>query len=129
MNQPICYYIPAHVLANINLARAKDLSEPGSLQQSAKVSEAFRQRRRQAGTAALTPAPPSAGPTRVPASSGTRSHSVPVTRGSSALAPAAVPAGLTTPIPGTHARLIYDDQNQWPLTLLTFAMRTTLRFP
>ena len=29
MNQPICYYIPAHVLANINLARAKDLSEPG----------------------------------------------------------------------------------------------------
>ena len=118
MNQPICYYIPAHVLANINLARAKDLSEPGSLQQSAKVSEAFRQRRRQAGTAALTPAPPSAGPTRVPASSGTRSHSVPVTRGSSALAPAAIPAGLTTPIPGTHARLIYDDQNQWAFDLV-----------
>src|SRR5204863_7146111 len=66
----------------------------------------------------LTPTPPSSGPTRVPPSSGGRSHSVTTTKGSSALAPAVAPVGLTIPAPGTHARLIYDDQNQWAFDVL-----------
>ena len=118
MHHPICYYIPSHMLAHINVARARGLAEPGPAQQSAKVSEAFRQRRQQAALASLTPTPPSSGPTRVPPSSGGRSHSVTTTNGSSALAPAVAPVGLTIPAPGTHARLIYDDQNQWAFDVL-----------
>ena len=61
MHHPICYYIPSHMLAHINVARARGLAEPGPAQQSAKVSEAFRQRRQQAALASLTPTPPSPG--------------------------------------------------------------------
>ena len=118
MHRSICYYIPAHMLAHINLARAKELVEPGPAQQSAKVSEAFRQRRQQAVLANLTPTPPPSGPTRVPPSSGGRSHGVTATKGSSALAPAVAAVGLTMPVPGAHARLIYDDQNQWAFDVL-----------
>ena len=54
MHHPICYYIPSHMLAHINVARARGLAEPGPAQQSAKVSEAFRQLRQQAAEGAST---------------------------------------------------------------------------
>src|SRR6185295_7192424 len=117
MHHPICYYIPAHMLGHINLARARGLAKPGPEQQTARVSEAFRQRRRQA-LANLNPTPPPSGPTRVPPQSGGRSHSAAATRGSSALAAAVSPAALTIPVAGAHARLIYDDQNQWAFDVL-----------
>jgi len=117
MHHPICYYIPAHMLGHINLARARGLAKPGPEQQTARVSEAFRQRRRQA-LANLNPTPPPSGPTRVPPQSGGRSHSAAATRGSSALAAAVSPAALTIPGAGAHARLIYDDQNQWAFDVL-----------
>ena len=77
MHHPICYYIPAHMLGHINLARARGLAEPGPEQQTARVSEAFRQRRRQA-LVNLNPTPPNPTPppsrlTRMPPQSGGRS--------------------------------------------------------
>ncbi len=70
MHHPICYYIPPHMLAHLSVARARESAEPGPAQQSAKISELLRQRRHQAALAALTAAPPSAGPTRPPSSTG-----------------------------------------------------------
>ena len=129
MHHPICYYIPAHMLGHINLARARGLAEPGPEQQTARVSEAFRQRRRQAlvnfNPTPPNPTPPPSRLTRMPPQSGGRSHSAAATRGSSALAAAVSPAALTIPVAGAHARLIYDDQNQWAFMSSTFAMRTT----
>jgi Zn-dependent metalloprotease len=97
----VCYYIPSHILASIARARAMEKLAPtaraeraerpeqSAIQRSAVVSDILRQRRRQATLTTL--APPPAG---------------------KAAAHKAV-AGLTIPPPGTHGRLIYDDQNQW----------------
>jgi Zn-dependent metalloprotease len=108
----VCYYIPPHMLANIAIARARERGEPGPAQQSAKVSDLLRQRRKLSALESLNLNPPApAGPTKVPASAGRSSHTVGATKGSSALAVAV--AAVTVPQPGTHARLIYDDQQQF----------------
>src|SRR5215469_13046401 len=89
----VCYYVPEHMLANIAKARAMDRTresvDPGNVQRSAAVSSLLRRRRQEAAWATLNPpaAPPAPGK-------------------------GAAHKGLTIPQPGTHARLIYDDQNQ-----------------
>jgi Zn-dependent metalloprotease len=108
----VCYYIPPHMLAHVAVARARERGEPGAAHQSAKVSDLLRQRRKLNALESLNPKPPApAGPTKVPSSAGRSSHTVVATKGSSAMAVAA--AAVTIPQPGTHARLIYDDQQQW----------------
>src|SRR5690242_7334789 len=117
MHQHVCYYIPPHMLAHMAVTRARESGEPGPAQQSARVSDVLRQRRRLSGLELPKVNPPApSGPTKVPASSGRGSHTVGATRGSSALAVAA--AAITIPQPGTHARLIYDDQQQWAYDVL-----------
>ncbi len=120
MHHSICCYIPPHILGHISVARARESAEPGPAQQSARISDLLRQQRHQAALATLTPTSPT-GPAHLystpakgprPQSYTGRSHSVTATKGSSALAVAPV-AALTPPQPSTHARLIYDDQNQF----------------
>ncbi len=88
MHYPICSYVPPHMIAHIATARARESLRPGPVQRSAVMSDLLRQRRQQAGVAALTPSPPSA-------------------------KPPTAKAGLTIPPAATHARFIYDDQNTW----------------
>jgi len=118
MNCARCYFIPPHMLAHISSARAREHSEPGPSQKSAKISELLRQERRASALNILRPGQPSptAGPMRTPPASSGRSHSVATTKGSSALAVAV--AGVTMPAPSTHARVIYDDQNQFAYDVL-----------
>jgi Zn-dependent metalloprotease len=118
MHRHVCYYIPAHMLAHVTVHRARELGEPGPAQQSAKISDLLRYKRRQSALESLNPsaANPPSGPRKVPPSSGGRSHTVAATKGSAALAPAV--AAITIPQPGTHARLIYDDQHQFAFDVL-----------
>lgn len=109
MRHLVCFYVPRHVLANIAIARSRESLHPGPVQRSLVVSDLLRQRRQQAALATLTPqtaAPPPAGnPGHAP------SPSQPTGRGPAAAA--APKLALTIPQPGTHARMIFDDQNQW----------------
>lgn len=109
MRHHVCFYVPQHILANIALANSRESLRPGPVQRSLVVSDLLRQRRQQAALTTLTPQPapprPAANPGQAP------SPSQPTGRG-----PAAAVApkfALTIPQPGTHARMIYDDQNQW----------------
>ncbi len=103
----VCFYVPQHVLDNI--ARHRALEEGGdvsNIRRSMQVSETIRQKRRQHAMDVLVP--PVLGapvPQRAPALQ--PGAQKPQTAGSVAVAP------VTIPRPDTHARLIYDDHNQW----------------
>src|SRR6266851_1384969 len=92
MYRHVCFYVPRHVLDNIAKSRALQGQDVSKIRQSIQTSEAFRQKRLQSAEASLispqpaSPAPKSGG--------GGGPH-------------------VTIPAPETHARLIYDDQNQW----------------
>ncbi|MBI3659337.1 M4 family metallopeptidase [Candidatus Acetothermia bacterium] len=95
MNYPIYSYVPQHILANIALYRAKQGLPPGP---SAKISHILRQSRQQAALATLTPSTINVTPAKAIPTKAT---------------PTKKALGITVPGPGTHARLIYDDQNQF----------------
>ena len=92
MYRHVCFYVPRHVLDNIAKSRALQGQDVSKIRQSIQTSEAFRQKRLQSAEVSLispqpaSPAPKSGG--------GGGPH-------------------VTIPAPETHARLIYDDQNQW----------------
>ncbi len=105
MHNPICFYVPRHMLAHIIAAGAREGLRPGPVQRSAVISDLLRQRRHQAALATLTP-PPAAPP-----------HAANPGPAANPGAPKTALA-VTIPPPGTHARLIYDDQNQWNFDVL-----------
>lgn len=94
----VCFYLPKHILENIAKYRALQGEDVSKIRQSIQVSQALRQNRRQSAEASSIPTTP------VPHGPTSR-----LTKGGSAGAV----AGVTMPGPGMHARLIYDDQNQW----------------
>src|SRR5689334_19314234 len=116
MNKVICHFIPPHMLAHINLARARERGEaapPGrerselySAQRSARISDVLRQRRQHAAIESLIQIP-GPGPAQGETETGPRSARSARERA----AHGAATAALVTPAPATHARLIYDDQN------------------
>src|SRR5713101_7753233 len=91
MYHHVCFYVPRHVLDNIAKYRALQGEDVSEIRRSIQVSEALRQNRRQSAEASLI------SPKRGPQGPNLERELV---------------AGLTMPRPGTHARLIYDDQNQ-----------------
>jgi Zn-dependent metalloprotease len=91
MYRHVCFYVPKHVLENIARYRAQQGEDVSKVRQSIQVSEASRQNRRQSAEASLMPGRGPQGPNLE----------------------RELVAGLTMPRPGTHARLIYDDRNQW----------------
>ncbi len=97
MNCHVCFYVPKHVLDNIIKYRALQGEDVSEIRQSIQVSEALRQKRRQSAEASSIPQEPGQ----------KREGPQPVASRTGAV------AGLTMPGLGTHARLIYDDQNQW----------------
>ncbi len=107
MHRHVCFYVPQHVLDNI--ARHRALEEGGdvsNIRRSMQVSETIRQKRRQHAMDVLVPPVLGApAPQRAPAPQ--PGAQKPQTAGSVAV------ALVTIPRPDTHARLIYDDQNQW----------------
>src|SRR6266705_3140675 len=105
MNRHVCFYVPQHVLENI--ARYRALEERGDvskIRRSIQISEAMRQSRRQSAEESLIPSVPGA-------------HGLqPGAPGPTSLQPGgsvAVAGVVTIPRPDTHARLIYDDHNQF----------------
>ena len=124
MRRHVCFYVPRHVLESIARSRALEAHDVSEIRRSIQVSEALRQNRRQIAQVpgphvAQVPGPHVAqvpGPhvAQVP---GPHVAQVPGPHAPTAQPPTAggagVVAGLTIPATGTHARLIYDDQNQW----------------
>jgi Zn-dependent metalloprotease len=98
MYRHVCFYVPQHVLTNIAKYRALQGEDVSGVRKSIQVSEALRQNRRQSAEASLISTNP--GPHGL-ASRKTKEGG------------AGAVAGVTMPAPSTHARLIYDDQNQW----------------
>lgn len=118
MHQHVCFYVPKHVLDNIAKYRALQGEDVSEIRQSIQVSETLRQSRRQiAETSSISP---NLGP-QAPNLGPQGSKPGPQGQGPGQNGPGLQPlansavavAGLTIPAPGTHARLIYDDQNQW----------------
>ncbi len=91
MHRHVCFYVPDYVLKNVlkhQMEKGEDVTE---LLRFLRLAEIFRWNRRQSAEASsISPAPgrPRAGD-------------------------AVAVVGLTMPGLGTHARLIYDDHNQW----------------
>src|SRR2546428_3017582 len=99
MYRHVCFYVPQHMLDNIAKYRALQGEDVSEIRKSIQVSEALRQNRRQSAEASSIspqPGPQQSKPDRQPLASS-----------------AVAVAGLTMPGSGTHARLIYDDQNQF----------------
>src|SRR5947208_3843253 len=98
MHSHVCFYVPQHMLENIAKSRALEGRDVSEIRQSILTSVALRQNRRQSAEASSIPTVPGPrGPTFRQTKEG----------GASAV------AGVAMPGSGTHARLIYDDQNQW----------------
>lgn len=93
----VCFFVPKHILDNIARERAKKGEDLETIRKTIEVSEELRTKRSQA----KPPGPPKA----PPQSNGGRKPK-PIKGG---LGPSAV----VVPAPGTHSRLIYDDQNAW----------------
>lgn len=99
MYHHVCFYVPMHMLDNIAKYRAQQGHDVSTIRQSIQASKAVRQGRRQNTQTSLIQ--PVASPH---AEESGRKHKE---------ASSAVVEGITIPRPATHARLIYDDQNQW----------------
>jgi len=98
MHRHVCFYVPRHMLENIAKSQALEGRDVSEIRRSIQASEALRQNRRQSAEASSIPTIP--GP-HGPMSRQTKEGGV------------VAIAGVTMPGPGMHARLIYDDQNQW----------------
>jgi len=115
MNRHVCFYVPQHVLENI--ARYRALEERGDvseIRRSIQISEAMRQSRRQSAEESLIPSVPGAHGLQ-PGARGPTSQQAGAP-GPTSLQPGgsvAVAGVVTIPRPDTHARLIYDDHNQF----------------
>jgi len=95
MYRPTCFYVPTHMLANIAKAHAREGREPSSAQRSALISEVLRHERRQIALSVSNLTPEVAEERR---------HQTRREKFTEA---------ITAPVPASHARLVYDDENQW----------------
>lgn len=97
MHHHACFFVPSYVTVNIARYRAQRGEDISKIRQSLQFSGALRQKRLQSAQALLI------SPERSPQ----EPASPPPQAGEAGV------AHVTMPAPGTHARLIYDDQNQW----------------
>jgi Zn-dependent metalloprotease len=98
MRCPCCFYIPRHIVAHMARVEAAESAEPGPAQRTALVSDRIRETRNLYGAPAFTDI------------LGETQQELPE--------PEETVAGVSAPAPGTHGRLIYDDQNQWAFDVL-----------
>jgi len=108
MYRHVCFYVPQHMLDNIAKYRALQGEDVSEIRKSIQVSEALRQNRQQSAEASSISPEPEPGPHQ-PKSGTRQSNSGRQPRASNAVAV----ADLTMSGSGTHARFIYDDQNQF----------------